>query len=102
MGYSATGTDSNTDAVDQGRARGNASIFAQTDLEFFQHSTVRPNVVYGFYMLERMPDPSGYLRKLASLLASKSIVIMLVPNAMALFPAAYGFDQYDWSVTRAN
>ena len=96
MGYSATGTDWNTDAVDQGRARGNASIFAKSDLEFFQHSTVRPNVVFGIYMLERMADPLGYLCELAPLLASRSIVIMLVPNAMALFPTAYGFDQYDW------
>ena len=48
------------------------------------------------YMLERMADPLGYLRELAPLLASRSIVIMLVPNAMALFPTAYGFDQYDW------
>jgi hypothetical protein len=96
MGYSATGTDWNIDAVDQGRARGNASIFAKSDLEFFQHSTVRPNVVFGIYMLERMADPLGYLCELAPLLASRSIVIMLVPNAMALFPTAYGFDQYDW------
>ncbi len=96
MGYSATGTDSNADAIDQGRARENASIFAETEFEFFQRSAVRPNVVYGFYMLERMSDPLSYLRKLAPLLASRSIVIMLVPNAMALFPTAYGFDQYDW------
>jgi Macrocin-O-methyltransferase (TylF)/Methyltransferase domain len=96
MGYTATGTDLNADAVDQGRARGNASIFSKSDLEFFQHSAVRPNVVYGFYTLERMADPLCYLRELAPLLSSKSIVIMFVPNAMALFPTAYGFDQYDW------
>ena len=96
MGYIATGTDLNIGAVDQGRARGNASIFAGSELEFFRHSGVRPNVVYGFYTLERMADPSSYLRELAPLLSSRSIVIMLVPNAMALFPTAYGFDQYDW------
>src|ERR1700733_7804266 len=75
MGYTATGTDLNADAVDQGRARGNASIFSKSDLEFFQHSTVRPNVVFGIYMLERMADPLGYLCELAPLLASRSIVI---------------------------
>ena len=96
MGYIATGTDLNTGAVGQGRARGNALIFSEADLDFFQNSAVRPNVVYGYYMLERMADPLGYLRDLAPLLASRSIVIMLVPNAMALFPTAYGFDQYDW------
>ncbi len=96
MGYTVTGTDLDTGAVDQGRARGNASIFAESDIEFFQHSTVRPNVVYGFYMLERMADPLSYFRELAPLLSSRSIVIMLVPNAMALFPTAYGFDHYDW------
>jgi hypothetical protein len=75
MGYTATGTDLDTGAVDQGRARGNASIFAKSDLEFFQHSAVRPNVVYGFYMLERVADPLCYLRELAPLLSNRSIVI---------------------------
>ena len=96
LGFTATGTDLDTGAVDQGRARGNAAIFAKSELEFFRHSAVRPNVVYGFYTLERMADPLGYLRELAPLLSSRSIVIMFVPNAMALFPTAYGFDQYDW------
>ena len=63
LGYIATGTDLNTGAVGQGRARGNAAIFSEADLDFFQNSAVRPNVVYGYYMLERMADPLGYLRE---------------------------------------
>jgi hypothetical protein len=96
MRYTATGTESNAYAVEQGRARGNVSISAGSDIDFFQRTAIRPNVVYGFHVLEQMPDPLFYLHKLAPLLSARSIVIIFVPNAMALFPTAYGFDRYNW------
>jgi hypothetical protein len=102
LGFTATGTDLDAGAIDQGRARGNASIFAKSELEFFRHSAVSPNVVYGFYTLERMADPLGYLRELAPLLSRRSIVIMFVPNAMALSRRPTVSINMIGSVTRAN
>jgi len=95
-GYSATGTELNAGAVAQGRARGNDAISAEPDADFLRRVGRQPNVVFGFHVFEHMPDPVGYLRDLASCLASDSIVILFVPNAMALFPAAYGFMRYPW------
>jgi SAM-dependent methyltransferase len=96
LGHSVTGTELNADAIAQGRERGNDAIYAEDDLAFFKRSGVRPNIVYGYHVLEHMPDPVSYLSDLASLLATDSIVIMFVPNAMALFPTVCGFDRYTW------
>jgi SAM-dependent methyltransferase len=95
-GYPATGTELNAGAVAQGRARGNDAIAAEPDVDFLQRAGRQPNVVFGFHSFEHMPDPVGYLRDLAPCLASDSIVILFVPNAMALFPTAYGFMRYIW------
>jgi SAM-dependent methyltransferase len=95
-GYLTTGTELNAGAVAQGRARGNAAIFAEPDADFLRRVDRQPNVVFGHHVFEHMPDPVGYLRNLAPCLATDSIVILFVPNAMALFPAAYGFMRYPW------
>jgi hypothetical protein len=86
----------NSGAISQGRARGNDAIAAVPDAEFLRHTGRRPNVVFGFHVLEHMTDPVHYLRELATCLAADSIVILFVPNALALFPAAYGFARYPW------
>lgn len=95
-GYMATGTELNRNAVAKGHARGNDAIAAEADTDFLRSTGRRPNVVFGFHVFEHMTDPVGYLRDLATCLASDSIVILLVPNAMALFPAAFGFMHYTW------
>jgi SAM-dependent methyltransferase len=95
-GYATTGTDLSQPAIADGRARGNPNIHAEPDIEFLTGHSIRPNVVYGYHVLEHMPDPLGYLRSLARILADESIVILFVPNAMALLPLSYGFDRYPW------
>lgn len=95
-GYQASGTELNVDAVAQGRARGNDAIAAEPDTDFLRRVGRRPNVVFGVHVFEHMPDPVGYLRDLASCLATDAIVILFVPNAMTLFTAAYGFMGYPW------
>lgn len=96
LGYDTTGTDLNAQAIARGREIGNTAIHAEDDLTFLRRTDRRPNVVYGYHVLEHMPDPVGYLRSLSALLAPDSIAILCVPNATALFPSAYGFDRYIW------
>ncbi|MGE0417382.1 MAG: methyltransferase domain-containing protein [Acetobacteraceae bacterium] len=95
-GYAATGTDLSQPAIDDGRARGNTNVFAEPDVAFLSGRSLRPHVVYGYHVLEHMPDPIGFLRSLSPLLAPDAIVILFVPNAMALLPWTYGFDRYPW------
>lgn len=94
--FSTTGTDLSETAIADGRSRGNTKIFAEPDSVFLTRRAISPNVVYGYHVLEHMPDPIGYLRSLASVLAPDSIVILFVPNSMTLVPLSYGFNTYSW------
>ncbi len=94
--YPTTGTDLNTAAVAAGTARGNMAISSEDAAAFLRQTGRRPNVVYGYHVLEHMPDPAQSLIELKDYLAPDAIVILFVPNAMALYPAVYGYQKYIW------
>ena len=96
LGYRATGTELNANAVKEGNARGNNAISSEEEIAYFERTGQRPHVVYGYHVLEHMTDPAAWLRDLAPCLAPDSIVVMFVPNAMALFPTTYGFERFIW------
>ena len=94
-GRQASGTDLNASAIEQGRSRG-ADIHATMDAEFLATRAQKPNVLYGYHMLEHVPDPIAYLTELRAHLAPDSIAIFMVPNAMAAFPLVYNYMRYVW------
>lgn len=95
-GYATSGTDLAKPAISDGRLRGNMHIFAEPDIAFLAGRRTKPNVVYGYHVLEHMPDPILYLKELAKLLPPDAIVIMFVPNSMAVVPLTYGYNTYMW------
>lgn len=95
-GYDASGTDLNIDAIAEGKVRGALNTAAMPDPEYLKSRPVRPSVVYGFHVLEHMQDPVAYLQEISSDLADGAIIIMMVPNAMALYALVYGYLRYNW------
>jgi|SRR5579885_579542 len=94
-GLKATGTDLNAAAVAAGRKRG-ADIHAVSDAEFLARQKQKPNVVFGFHMLEHVPSLVAYLAALRDHLARDAIAFFVVPNAMAAFPLVYHYVRYVW------
>jgi SAM-dependent methyltransferase len=94
-GVRATGTDLNASAIEQGRKRG-ANVQTGNDAEFLATLKVKPNVIYGYHMLEHVPNPVEYLRGIAGQMARDSVAIFFVPNAIAAFPMVYNYMRYVW------
>lgn len=95
-GIHASGTDWNDEAINAGRSYGVHSTSASPDAVLLGERTRKPNVIYGLQVLQRQPEPASYLASLAEHLADDGIIIMTVPNAMAVFPLVYGYARYSW------
>lgn len=95
-GITASGTDWNDQAILEGGDYGVHDISALPDGEFLSVRASRPNVVFGFQVLQRQREPAAYLAMLASHLAEEGIIVMILPNSMALFPLVYGYARYSW------
>jgi hypothetical protein len=96
LNFPTTGTDLNRVAIESGQAYGNTRIAAEPDTTFLACQSIMPNVVYGYHVLEHMPDPAEYLKSLAPCLAKESVVVLFVPNSMTLLPLSYGYRNYVW------
>lgn len=96
QGISASGTELNKLAVEDGKLRGALDIHSVTDVEFLSTRNRKPDVIYGYHVLEHIPDPVKYLQEIKEHLAPGGIIILLVPNAMAFFPNTFGFVRYVW------
>lgn len=95
-GHMAFGIDINSSAIEQGRERGNPSIFDYTPQQFLEAEKIRVDVIISYHMLEHVPDPLSYLRQLAPVLNDDAVVMFRVPNGAYLKPWVEGFDAWDW------
>lgn len=95
-GYQASGTDLNAAAIEEGRQLGVVDTKALHDIDYLKSRDTKPDVIYGFHVLEHMPDPVTYLRDVSQFLADGGIIAMFVPNALALHPLVNGYSSYNW------
>lgn len=95
-GYSATGTELNSSAVEQGRQHGNHYIHSQDTVTFLRGQSNLPSVIYSYHALEHFTDPFSFLDELKDCVAPDGIIVLFVPNSAARFPLVYGHTRYEW------
>jgi 2-polyprenyl-3-methyl-5-hydroxy-6-metoxy-1,4-benzoquinol methylase len=95
-GYDASGTDINEAAINEGRLRGNRDIFPESEWTFFNRTGRQVDVLFSFHAVEHMPRPDEFLVEISSLLASRGIVIIFVPNSMAAQSMLKSFYSNPW------
>jgi SAM-dependent methyltransferase len=95
-GYVASGTDINEAAINEGRLRGNTAIFPESELGFFKRTGQRVDVLFSFHAVEHMPLPVQFLAELSTLLTSRGIAIIFVPNSMAAQSVLKSFRSNPW------
>lgn len=96
QGYNVSGTELNKTAVQQGRARGNLDIHAESAIDFLKQQRQPCQVIYSYHALEHFTDPFSFLRELRALMDPDGLVISFLPNSAALFPIVYGHSHYVW------
>jgi SAM-dependent methyltransferase len=95
-GLETTGTEANKRAVEEGRLRGNRHIFSEDTRMFLRRWPNKPNVVYGYHVLEHLTNPVRFLNELRSIVSPQAIFIFFIPNSLTLVPLVYGFLRYSW------
>lgn len=95
-GYSASGTDKFAALVAEGQRNGVHDTSTLSPQDFFTERERKADVIYGFQMLQRERNPIAILSSLTSCLTDSGILILVVPNAMAVFPLVYGYSRYEW------
>jgi hypothetical protein len=53
-------------------------------------------VVYSFHAIEHFPDPFSFVEEVSKLINPEGLIILVVPNAAALFAMVYGLGRYVW------
>lgn len=96
LGYAASGTELNSTAVEQGRARGNTAIFAEDAIGYLRRTGTRPKVVYSYHAIEHFVDPFSFLTELRSVIDPDGLLILVAPSAAAKFALVYGHMRYVW------
>lgn len=96
MGYRATGTELNQQAVDEGRSYGNSSIFSQDTVSFLQSSSNKPQVVFSYHAIEHFIDPFSFLVGIRDGLSQEGIIILVAPSSAAKYSLVYGLMRYMW------
>lgn len=95
MGFEASGSDLNGDAVRLGRERG-AVLYHGAFCEAFFEPGRKPGVIDSYHMIERVLDPAAFLLTLRGALADDGIAIFITPNALTSFPLVHNFQNYPW------
>ena len=95
-GYDASGTDINENAINEGCLRGNKAIFPETESPFFNRTGRQVDVLFSFHAVEHMPRPDEFLAEISSLLTSRGIVIIFVPNSVAAQSILQSFHSNPW------
>lgn len=95
MGYETSGSDLNGTAVEIGAARGARLYQGDLSPDFFAEGG-KPGVLYSYHMIEHVPDPVQFLRRLAGVIHENGIAIFISPNALTPFPLVHNFRNYPW------
>lgn len=95
-GYDASGTELNSGAVAEARAYGNTAIHDISALDYLEARKGQMEVVYSYHAIEHFPDPFSFIKSMATLIHQDGLIILVVPNAAALFAMVYGLGRYVW------
>jgi tetratricopeptide (TPR) repeat protein len=96
MGYEATGTDLNANAIAEGQKRGNTWIYAAEEADFLRRANAPLDVLALYYSLEHMISPVDFLCGIRFSVERGGIVICLVANAVNYFSLAKSFAENTW------
>jgi len=96
QGIQASGSDIDVSAIEAGKEYGVLDTHGGRDVDVIASLPSKPDVVFGFHALDRVADPEDYLTGLADSLGDDAILILTVPNAMAIYPLVYGYAHYEW------
>jgi SAM-dependent methyltransferase len=95
-GFDATGTELNSDAIEQGKGAGNEGIFAEDAASFLKRTGRTVHLLYSFHALEHMPDPVSFLVSLRECLRPDSVCSLYVPNGFNLLSVLNGYTSHIW------
>jgi hypothetical protein len=95
-GFDATGTELNSDAIQQGKTAGNEGIFAEDTAVFLKRMGRTVHLLYSFHALEHMTDPVAFLTSIRECLRPDSVCSLYVPNGFNLSSMLNGYMSHMW------
>lgn len=79
-GIAATGTDISQQAIDFGRAAGNAKLGVGSAADFLAERSIVPDLIFTQHALEHFYDPLVHMRNLHDLLSPGGHLVVMIPN----------------------
>lgn len=95
-GIEAFGSDLSSDAIYQGRGKGNSFIFDGLADTALRALGKKATLIYSYHALEHIPDPVSFLTSLKPYLADEAILEFRVPNGAYIRAWFEGFEKWDW------